>query len=62
MSAEIMNVATWEEIIRLDRRVIELESRFRHRHVASGIAGNETCRHCGLDLRDPIHSRIEEES
>lgn len=51
------NKATFEEIITLELRVAELESTFRHYHVNNGTDG-DVCRQCGLDLRDPIHTRM----
>lgn len=50
------NVATWTEIIKLELRVHELESCFRHTHVNNEI--NDICAKCGLDLRDIIHTRL----
>jgi hypothetical protein len=34
----------------------------RHRHVNSGIQGDDSCAHCGRDLRDEIHWRINKET
>lgn len=50
------NVATWEELIKLELRVRELEARFQHMHVNNDI--NDICAKCGLDLRDAIHTRV----
>ena len=50
------DVATWAEIVKLDQRVIELESRFRHYHVSQ--EGTDICKQCGFDLRDIIHKRV----
>lgn len=50
------NTPTWSEIIKLELRVMDLESRFRHRHIDNGI--DDTCQSCGLDLRDTIHERM----
>ena len=41
-------------------RIIELEERFRHYHVANtdGPGGpliDDSCAQCGLDLRDRVH-------
>ena len=49
------NVASWEELIKLELRVNELETAFRHYHVASGNC--DICKQCGLDIRDSIHKR-----
>ena len=49
--------SSWTEITRLERRVLELESVFRHRHVDN--AQDDICKICGLDLRDAIHLRTE---
>lgn len=50
------NVATWEEINKLELRVRELESIFRHHHVSNEV--DDACKACSLDLRDPVHIRI----
>lgn len=50
------NVATWEEIVKLELRVLELEARFRHTHVNNG--SDDSCAVCGFDLRDAVHKRI----
>lgn len=52
------DVATVEQIMRLEGRVVELEHRFRHWHVAHEN-GSDACWACGFDLRDPIHRRVE---
>lgn len=54
------NVATWTEIIKLELRVHELESCFRHTHVNNGLNDryNDSCKQCGLDLMDTIHTRL----
>ena len=49
--------ATFQEIIKLELRVAELESRFRHIHVNNGNQYDDSCKQCGLDLRDKIHIR-----
>lgn len=49
------NIASWEELIKLELRVKELETVFRHYHVASG--NYDICKQCGFDLRDAIHKR-----
>jgi len=53
------NQATWQEIIKLELRVAELEHRFRHYHVNNGKNDryDDSCKQCGLDLRDQIHTR-----
>ena len=43
----------------LQQRIIVLENTFRHNHVNNGQ--DDTCRACGLDLRDPVHVRIPRE-
>ena len=50
------NVAAWEEIVKLNIRVHELESIFQHYHI-NKQDGTDTCKRCGLDLRDGIHKR-----
>ncbi len=44
------------EIERLAARIDFIETRFRHIHVNNG--SDDTCKECGLDLRDAIHTRI----
>ncbi len=39
-------------IIRRDKRIKELEDTFKHYHVSGET---DTCKECGLDLRDLIH-------
>ena len=39
-------------------RIRQLETAFRHNHVSNGV--DDTCKQCGLDLRDPIHIRAGE--
>ncbi len=38
------------------KRIKELEEIFRHYHV-NAQDETDTCKECGLDLRDPIHIR-----
>lgn len=45
--------------LELDKaRLNMLETTFRHIHV-NNQDGTDTCRGCGLDLRDNIHKRLE---
>lgn len=41
----------------LIKRINQLEAKFRHIHVNSGINEDDSCKECGLDLRDKIHYR-----
>ena len=34
-----------------------LTSTFAHCHYNSGVAGDDSCGKCGLDLRHPVHSQ-----
>lgn len=54
-----MSEATYSEIIKLELRAMELESRFRHYHVRSDEP--DICLTCGLDLRDTIHARVDQQ-
>lgn len=36
-----------------ERRIMHLEETFRHYHVYNGI--DDSCKQCGLDLRDLVH-------
>lgn len=46
------------DIEELKKRILQLESVFRHRHVNSGIEHDDSCKQCGLDLRDEVHRSI----
>lgn len=50
--------ATWQEIIKLEMRIAELQSCFKHTHVNNENQYDDRCKQCGLDLRDKIHIRI----
>ncbi len=52
------NIASWAEIVKLELRVAELETAFRHHHVNNGEVGNDLCKTCKLDVRDAIHVRL----
>ena len=44
-----------------EARVRELETAFKHMHVAEqGEPLSDSCAECGLDLRDPIHKRLQD--
>ena len=48
----------YKDVEKLEQRVKELEGKFKHYHV-NLFAGTDECKKCGLDLRDPIHLRVE---
>lgn len=42
-------------ILDCKKEYIQLLERFRHVHSSNGV--DDTCKECGFDLRNPIHSR-----
>lgn len=52
--AEYVRVDLYESA---NREIARLRKAFGHYHVAAPEKGIDTCAQCGLDLRNPIHSR-----
>ena len=47
-----------QRINSLDKQVKQLLSTFKHIHVGYG---EDICRECGLDIRNPVHERMPKE-
>ena len=46
------------EYLRYKTELKSLMDTFRHTHKNNGLAGDDSCAWCGLDLRHEIHTRI----
>lgn len=47
-----------KKIADLKEQIEKLEKVFGHYHVNSGEGGDDSCKKCGFDLRNPIHTRF----
>lgn len=53
----IVNGGKQEIDLQLRKEFDEILQVARHRHVNSGVTGDDRCKQCGLDLRHIIHRR-----
>lgn len=59
VATELTAAGTMIRALRIENE--RLRKTFAHHHVATGAAMDDdidTCQECGLDIRDPIHTRV----